>query len=165
MLWRIALFIPILSLLGCGTNIKGSNPVIAKKQQPHATVYFIRAKTERAMGYADNRLTVFADGSPLLKIRKGEYTIVKFHPGQVWISTSTATSWGPHHRIKNKTDQKSFTFTSGYTYFISFEAVDGEFRGVHYTSKAIDYPTARTLATTTKAVGFARWNPIQSLDK
>lgn len=150
-----------LSLTGCWTSVKGSHPLVQKNQsQAHAQVYFIRPRGERFMGMADNRLTISLDRQPLLHLVKAEYTLTRLYPGQTWVSIDNLSTFGPAHRIKELHRSYSFSFAAGKTYYISIDPVDGEFRGVHFTAKALTLAEAQKITPQLRAVGSARWNPI-----
>lgn len=165
--------IPLLSLglilaavSGCAASrIESGHPLVSRAADGEvARVYFIRPRTERSLGVADNALTVEADRSPLLDLAKGEYALVSLKPGAVWITVRSDTSWGPAHDIKEMTATKEFTFAAGQTYFLTFTAIDGEFRGVVYHPEGIDLERARQLGATLRPAGAAaRSAPIGSL--
>lgn len=146
-----------LSLTACWTSIIGSHPLIQHNHAAsHARVYFIRPRGERSMGMADNRLTIMLDQQPLLHLVKGEYTLVLIQPGQTWLSINNQTTFGPAHKIKKETRNQSFVFLAGNTYYINILAVDGEFRGVHFITKALSLSDARKSSQSLRAVGLAR---------
>jgi len=150
-----------LLVSGCWTSVKGSHPLIQKNPAtPHASVYFIRPRSERFMGMADNRVTVSLDKQPLIELVKGEYTLAQLRPGQTWISIDNQTTFGPAHRIKDESRSRSFTFAAGKTYYIAINPVDGEFRGVYFLPKMLDFSEAQKISRHLRAVGSARWNSI-----
>jgi len=113
MLYRISgLILLVLSVGACSsTHIDKRNPLLrdaATSPSPLAQVYFIRPRTERTMGIADNRLSVEADRHHLLDIAKGEYVLVSMVPGNVWITVNSQTAWGPQGRIKKMTRSRQF---------------------------------------------------------
>ena len=129
-----------------------------------ARVYFIRPRTERYLGVADNALRIEADRIPLLELAKGEYALVPMKPGSVWITVNSDTSWGPAHDIKEMSTSKEFSFIAGRIYFLTLTAVDGEFRGVTYQPESVDLERARELGATLQPSGAAaRGAPIDTL--
>lgn len=153
-------------LAGCAASrIESSHPLVSRAAAGEAAhVYFIRPRTERSLGVADNSLAVEADRTPLLDLAKAEYALVDLKPGSVWITVRSDTSWGPAHDIKEMTTAREFTFAAGRTYFLTFTAVDGEFRGVSFVPESIDLDRARQLAVSLRPAGAAaRGAPISSL--
>jgi len=155
----------LTNLTGCAsTLVQSSHPLIqANSSAPHASVYFIRPGTERTMGVADNVLSVTLDQRPLLKLVKGEYTLVDLKPGQVTATITSMTSWGPQSKIKEISRSRDFTFADGETYFIIISPVDGEFRGVFFLPEPVDILTAKEISKHLRAVGKAKRAPITSL--
>ena len=145
-----------LLLGGCWTKINDTHPLLqSDARRPYATVYFLRPRTERFMGMADNRVTVLLDQQPLLELVKGEYTLVRIFPGQAWVAIENQTTYGPAHRIKTETRSRSFTFVAGQTYYIAIKPIDGEFRGVHFLPQALTLAEAQSLKPRMRAVGAA----------
>lgn len=151
---------------GCAASrIEASHPLVSSAPDGEvARVYFIRPRTERSLGVADNVVTVEADRTPLLDLAKGEYALLTLRPGAVWITVRSDTSWGPEHDIKEMGTSEEFTFTAGQTYFLTLTAIDGEFRGVTFDPEIIDLDRARQLSTHLRAAGSAaRAAPINTL--
>jgi len=145
-----------LLLGGCWTTIKESHPLLeSQPAAPYARVYFLRPRTERFMGMADNRVTILLDQQPLLELVKGEYTLVRIKPGQAWVAIENQTTYGPAHRVKTETRSRSFTFVAGQTYYIAVKPIDGEFRGVHFLPQALTLAEAQHLKPRMRAVGAA----------
>lgn len=164
-LLTVSLFV-VTALSGCAASrIEDGHPLVSSAQVSEtARVYFIRPRTERSMGVADNALIVEADRSPLLDLAKGEYALVTLKPGAVWITVRSDTSWGPGHDIKEMTTTKEFSFTAGQTYFLTFTPIDGEFRGVTFVAETVDLDHARQLSAKLRPAGSAaRAVPISTL--
>ena len=163
---RIMCLSGLMGLLGCAsTQIQSGNPLIqTNASAPHARVYFIRPGTERYMGVADNVVDIELDQRPLLKLVKGEYVLVDLKPGVVTATVKSMTSWGPQSKIKEMSRSRDFTFDEGETYFIVISPVDGEFRGVFFLPKSVDFLTAREISKRLRAVGKAKKEPIPELD-
>ncbi|MCC6207001.1 MAG: hypothetical protein IT488_02445 [Gammaproteobacteria bacterium] len=157
----------VLTLLTACTasHLESGHPLVAGAgDEPSASVYFIRPRTERYLGVADNALRIEADRAPLLELAKGEYALVSMKPGPVWITVNSDTSWGPSHDIKEMSSSSEFSFAAGQTYFLALTVVDGEFRGVTYRPESVNLERARELAATAQASGAAARNaPIDSL--
>ena len=147
-----------LLVSGCWTTVRSDNPQIQNDAAaPHARVYFIRPRTERFMGMADNRVSIALNTEPLLELVKGEYTFIDLIPGKADIAITNQTTYGPSHKIKNETRSRPFTFAAGQTYYIAVTPIDGEFRGVRFVPREVDLSEARTLAERARGVGNARW--------
>ncbi len=167
--WLI-LFVSI-GLGGCaawswnGTQVNGRHHLIsASGEALYSTVYFLRPLTERAMGFSDNALTVSLDGSKLLTIEKGDYTVVYMRPRvRATMTLENVTEVGPDWKTKKVAKDYEFGFTAGETYFIVLEPVDGEFRGVYFTPHNVDLFAAKQLAKNLRASGEARKAPIGTL--
>lgn len=152
----IAAVITSLMLSGCWTSVRSTHPLVQNNLSvPHASVYFIRPRTERFMGMADNRVTIMLDKQTLVELVKGEYTLVQVQPGQTWISVDNLTTFGPAHRVKTESRSRSFTFAAGQTYYISIHPVDGEFRGVYFLPEALTFTEAQKTTRYMRAAGGA----------
>lgn len=153
------------ALAGCAaTRVVSQHPLLQPDDKaPHARVYIMRPGTERTMGVADNVVDIELDQQHLMKLAKGQYVLVDLKPGQVTMTVSSMTSWGPYSRIKEMSRSRAFTFDEGGTYFIVISPVDGEFRGVYFLPRPVDFITARELSNHLKAVGKAGDEPISQL--
>jgi hypothetical protein len=160
------ILIVAVSVAGCAASrIEESHPLVSSAADSEvARVYFIRPRTERSLGVADNAVSVEADRTHLLDLAKGEYALVTLKPGAVWITVRSDTSWGPGHDIKEMTTTEEFTFAAGQTYFLTFTAIDGEFRGITFDPENIDLDRARQLSANLRPAGeAARAVPISTL--
>jgi hypothetical protein len=169
----IAALTLVLGLPGCaGTQVERSHPLVSSDAES-ARVYFIRPFTERYMGVADNTIRVEADRIELLRLAKGEYTLVHVRPGTAYLMARSMSAWGPTethlnvntraHKIKEMTHSQPFTFDAGQTYFVVFTPVDGEFRGVYYDMATVDLERAKELSAHLRVAGDARSAPIDEL--
>jgi len=157
------IFVMSLSVAGCWTMVKDDHPLALKNpSSSHAEVYFIRARTERFMGMADNRVTVLVNQLPLIELVKGEYTLVNLAPGFTAITVANQTTYGPAHKIKTNKRSRGYTFKAGNTYYILIDPVDGEFRGIHFIPRSIDIAEASRLSKNIRAIGLARNQSITS---
>lgn len=167
--WLIML-VP-LGLVGCaawswnGTQVNTSNHLVSAAGEPlFSTVYFLRPLTERSMGFSDNALVISLDGSKLLTIEKGDYTLVYMRPRvRTTMTLENVTEVGPDWNTKKMAKNYEFGFTAGETYFIVLEPVDGEFRGVYFTARNVDSFTVKQLSRNLRPAGEARKAPIGSL--
>lgn len=151
-----------LLLAGCaswnGTQVNASHHLVsAPGETLYATVYFLRPLTERAMGFSDNALSISLDGSKLLTLEKGDYTLVYMRPRvRTTMTVENLSEVGPFWKTKKMDKEYEFGFSAGKTYFIVFEPVDGEFRGVYFTAREVDQFTAKQLAQNLRPAGEAR---------
>jgi hypothetical protein len=163
----------VAGLWSCAvTRVDWSHPLVSSDAQS-ARVYFIRPFTERYMDIADNTISVEADRAELLRLAKGEYTLVHMRPGTVFLGARSRTTWGPTethynvntraHKIKDMTHSQPFAFEPGETYFVVFTPVDGEFRGIYYEMVAVDLARARELSAHLGTTGVSRSERIDNL--
>jgi hypothetical protein len=158
-----------LQLAGCaswnGTQVNSAHHLVSATGEPlYATVYFLRPLTERAMGFSDNALSISLDGSRLLTLEKGDYTLVYMRPRvRTTMTVENLTEVGPFWNTKTMDKDYEFGFTAGKTYFIVFEPVDGEFRGIYFTAREIDQFAAKQLAQNLRPAGEARKAPLDTL--
>ena len=169
--FKFLIFIASIGFGGCtawswnGTEVNTGHRLISVTGETlYSTVYFLRPRTERAMGFSDNALTIDLDGSKLLTLEKGDYTLVYMRPRvRTTMTLENETEVGPFWRTKKMAKNYEFGFTAGETYFIVLEPVDGEFRGVYFTAKNVDLFTAKQLAHNLRPAGQARKAPIGTL--
>ena len=158
-----------LHLVGCaswnGTQVNSGHHLVSAAGEPlYATVYFLRPLTERAMGFSDNALSISLDGSKLLTLEKGDYTLVYMRPRvRTTMTVENLSEVGPFWKTRKMEKDYEFGFTAGKTYFIVFEPVDGEFRGVYFTARDVDQFTAKQLAENLRPAGEARKAPLDKL--
>ena len=147
------------------TKVNTANRLVsAPGEKQFCTVYFLRPLTERAMGFSDNVLTIDLDGSKLLTLEKGDYTMVYMRPRvRATMTVENETEVGPYWLTKKMVKNYDFGFEAGETYFIVFEPVDGEFRGVYFKARNVDLFTAKQLAKNLRPAGKARKEPISNL--
>ena len=155
----------LTAVTGCAsTEVKSGNPLVqTDPEAPCARVYFLRPRTERSMGVADNVINIELDQRPLLTLAKGDYVYVNLKPGEVMTTIKSMTSWGPQGEVKEMAKGRSFNFVDGETYFIVIRPVDGEFRGVFFVPGEVDLFTAKEIAKRLRAVGDASKQPIAEI--
>lgn len=169
--FKLLIILTTIGVGGCtawswnGTKVNTANSFVsAAGEKQFCIVYFLRPLTERAMGYSDNALTIDIDGSKLLTLEKGDYTLVYMRPRvQATLTVENETEVGPFWLVKKMAKNYDFGFTAGQTYFIVLKPVDGEFRGVYFTAKNVDLFTAKQLARNLRPSGEARKAPIDAL--
>lgn len=185
--WGWGVLSAVLALTGCsvtGTRVDTAHHLVsAAPETQFATVYFLRPPTERAMGFSDNALTVKVDGTKLLTIDKGEYTVVYMRPRvRTAVTLENLTEVGPTKNALAMSDydaanwvqrgtwpvtemSKSYDIAleAGKTYFLLLEPVDGEFRGVFFALRSVDAFTAQQVAHDMRAIGEAKRAPLPTL--
>lgn len=169
--FNLLILLAIVSLAGCtswswnGTRVDTKHHLVsAAGESLYSTVYFLRPLTERAMGFSDNALSIFLDGSKLLTLEKGDYTLVYMRPRvRTTMTLENTTEVGPFWKTKKMDKDYEFGFAGGETYFIVLEPVDGEFRGVYFTAREVDQFTAKQLAQNLRPAGEARGAPLDTL--
>ena len=167
--YKYLMILMSLGLAGCvhwnGTQVNTRHHLVSAAGEPlFATVYFLRPLTERAMGFSDDALTISLDGTKLLTLEKGDYTLVYMRPRvRTTMTVENLTEVGPYWKPKRMDKNYQFGFTAGETYFIVFEPVDGEFRGVYFTARNVDQFTAKQLAQNLRPSGKARKAPLDKL--
>lgn len=164
-----------LMLLSCGlllsacamfriTDVNNRHSLIqADSSRPHATVYFIRPKTEHPMGFAGNVLDVEADGEDLMALAKGEYTMVRLKPRDVRVTLRNRTQVRGRWELTEMARSRQFSFEAGKVYFVLADMFNGEFRGVRFTPKAISLYEAKHAVQHLEPAGQARQHPIAKL--
>jgi hypothetical protein len=170
-IYKYLIILMFMGIGGCtawrwnGTEVNTANRLVsAAGEKQFCTVYFLRPLTERAMGFSDNALTVDLNGTKLLSLEKGDYTLVYLRPRvRTTMTVENETEVGPYWLTKKMAKDYRFGFTAGKTYFIVLEPVDGEFRGVYFTARNVDLFTAKQLARNLRPAGEARKAPLGSL--
>lgn len=155
-----------VGLNGCSlltaTRVDSTNPaVVTDADHPHAKVYFIRPRTERNMGEADNALKIDLGNRHLLTLVKGEYTLVNLSPGKASITVHSVTAMYLKATVLRKMHRtRDFTFEAGKTYYIVMQMVNGEFRGIYDLPIQVEAMKARRIVRYLRPVGRAKSDPI-----
>lgn len=164
-LTAFALLVPAW-ITGCAifpaTEVNSAHPAVFQDgDQPHARVYFIRPRTERPMGEADNALTISVNQQPLLTLIKGEYTLVNMKPGPAHITVSTTTAMNlKADRLRQRRHSEEFTFSAHKTYYIVMQMINGEFRGIYHVPEQVAPMRARRIIEHLRPIGAAADEPI-----
>jgi len=162
----------VLLMSGCSTATsmfrlsevnKGNSLIQANPDLPHATVYFIRPKTEHTLGFTDNILDVEADGEKLMGLAMGEYTMVQFKPREAKITMRTLTQIRGRWEVTEMARTRSFDFEAGKEYFILADVVNEEFRGARFYPRSISLFDAKQAVRDLEPAGQARKHPIAEL--
>ncbi len=146
------------------TDVNQSHSLMqADLNRPHATVYFIRPRTEHVAGYADNELDVELDGEDLISLGKAEYTLVYLKPRDVTISLHNRTQVRGRWEVAEMERSRQFSFKAGETYFILTKMIDGEFRGAHFIPESLSLVDAKLAVQYLTPAGLARSHPVGKL--
>jgi len=152
--WRVGVILVLMAVaLGACTvtTVDRDHPLLRPKSDGLATkVYFIRPRTERYMGAADNRIQVEVGRKHLMAMGKGEYILLRLLPGKVRVKVYSDTTWGPKHAFDTRVHSREFNLKPAETQYIVMTPVDGEFRGV---SEMIDVRRAHALIKGAVPVG------------
>ncbi|MBI1194535.1 MAG: hypothetical protein GC138_01630 [Gammaproteobacteria bacterium] len=155
--WQTAVILGFvaLALNACTvTTVDGDHPLLRPKSDGLAAkVYFIRPRTERYNGAADNRIRVDVGRNHLMDMGKGEYTLLRLLPGKVSVKVFSDTTWGPKHEFDTRVHSREFDLKPAETQYIVMTYVDGEFRGAYYKPEMIDAKEASALIKGSVPVG------------
>lgn len=158
-------FVVVTALTACAlTTFNPTHPLL--ETQPDvasANIYFIRPFTYRERGYADNPVRIDINGNELLKLGKGEYTLVRLKPEKINIVTRNLSLFTNKDMPVEMTRNTTLELVAGKTYFVHVRQVNEEFRGVYYIPDVIALPVAKPLVNGLRAAGAARTAPLDAL--
>jgi hypothetical protein len=138
------------------TRVERQHPLlVAGGGTDAASVYFIRPEIERRMGFPDNPLTVELNQELLMKLGRGEYTMVSLVARDYVMTLRNQTEAGPDWKVKELAKTFRFNFEPGGVYYLLIKPTDGEFRGVFFTAEEVDRFTARQNATLARPVAVS----------
>ena len=163
----VTLLLVISWLAACASAKVHDNSFMAPeaKDQHLAKIYFLRSKPVKFKGVADSRILVDINGTPLVSIDEGAYTLVKIKPTKAKITTHSKTKFTTQFKPINVTRTREYNFIAGKTYFINLNRVNEEFRGIFYDPAPVSLEEAQQIAYPLRAVGEARAEPISSIRK
>lgn len=151
-------------LVGCGTSVEKTHPLVeAQPDVAAARVYFIRPFTYRERGVADNPVKIELNGMSLLKLGKGEYTMLRLKPGKARLTTRNRTTFTNKNEPVEMTREATLDFTQDKVYFLHVRQVNEEFRGVYYLVEPVDLATAKGLIEDAAVIGAARGARIEDM--
>ncbi len=155
----------LAALGGCAiTSISKIHPMIVTQPDvAAANVYFIRPLTYRERGVADKPVVIEFNGMELMKIAKGEYTLLRIRPEKVLLKTRNLTPYTNKEEPVEMTRELRLEFAPGKTYFVHIQQVNEEFRGIHYLPVLVDLKTAKQLIIDARATDAARDARIDTL--
>lgn len=154
----------LAALAGCETTINKIHPMIVTQPDvAAANVYFIRPVTYRERGIADNPVKIEFNGIELLKIGKGDYTLLRVRPEKVLLKTRNMTPFTNKNEYVEMTRELPLELAPGKTYFIHIRQVNEEFRGIYYVPMLVDLKTAKELIIDARPTDAARNARIDTL--
>ncbi|MBI3774628.1 MAG: hypothetical protein HY273_03585 [Gammaproteobacteria bacterium] len=154
----------LAALAGCATTINKEHPMIVTQPDvAAANVYFIRPMTYRERGIADNPVVIELNGMEMLKLGKGEYTLLRVRPEKALLKTRNWTAFTNKDEYVEMTRELRLELAAGKTYFIHIRQVNEEFRGVYYVPMLVDLKTAKELILDSGPTLGGRSAPIDAL--
>ena len=154
----------LTALAGCETTINKEHPMIVTQADvAAANIYFIRPMTYRERGMADNPVVIEINGMEMLKLGKGEYTLLRVRPEKVQVKTRNLTRFTNKDDYVEMTRELRLELTPGKTYFIHIRQVNEEFRGVYYVPMPVDLKAAKELILDARPTDAARSARIDTL--
>ena len=151
-------------LAGCATTINKEHPIIVTQPDvAAANVYFIRPMTYRERGIADNPVGIEINGVELLKLGKGEYTLLRLRTEKILLKTHNRTAFTNKDDYVEMTRELRLELAPGKTYFIHIRQVNEEFRGVYYVPMLVDLKAAKELVLDAGPTLGGRSAPIDAL--
>lgn len=154
----------LTALAGCATSVNKIHPaVVTQPDVAAANVYFIRPLTYRELGIADRPVSIELNDTELLKLGKGEYTLLRLRPEKALLKTRNLTTFANKNEYVEMTRELRLELAPGQTYFIHIQQVNEEFRGIYYVPLLVDLKTAKELIIDSRAVDAARRAPIDTL--
>lgn len=161
--WRLTVSFFLASLSACGgsTAIQPSHPLIAAKGNAEsAKVYFIRPDPG-FRGVMDMPLTISLAGAELLKLAKGQYTLVPLVAGSAELKIESYTVAGPTNTLTPVSTTTQLTFSAGTTHYVVFELVPrGGLSGSVFLPQQVSKDRALESVQRLTAVGAAIGEPI-----
>ena len=152
-----ALVIATLCLApGCAgtTKVEPSHPLIGAAAES-TRVYFIRPKSG-FRGVADMALTISLDGKKLLKLSKGQYTLLSLASGTYEMKVDSYTVMG-NGAMTSASTKVPVTFTKGQTQYLTFDMISG---GYTYAPSTLSKERAIEAVLQLTPVGMAVKEPI-----
>ena len=153
----------VAALLSACTTTRidqGHSLIQSDASASYANVYFIRPNTEHPQGFADNPLTVAVNGERLMRLGKGEYTLVRLKARDISVTMSNQAQTEGRWAVKEVQQTRDFTLEPGQTYYILAHSVDGEFRGAAFVPESIALFDVKRIAYPLRAAGAAKSSPI-----
>jgi hypothetical protein len=129
-----------------------------------ASVYFIRQK-DGFYGITGTAVSIRLGQEELLKLAKGQYTLVRLKP---WEGLMVVKSWsvaGPNNSMMKVEEQRRFAFAAGQQYYVALVPNRRGLEGDSCLPVSIDREQASQLVMRLKAVGDAVEEPLVASPK
>jgi hypothetical protein len=166
---RLLLF---AATLGLTARMEASSTVV-NKDHPQlavgasdavASVYFIRQK-DGFYGVTGMAVSIRLGKDELLKLAKGQYTLVRLKP---WEGEMVVKSWavtGSNNSMTKVEVKRHFAFEGGHEYYVALVPNRGGLDGDSCLPVPIDHEQGAQLAARLKAVGDAVETPLVASPK
>ncbi len=139
---------------------RGHSLIQSDASASYASVYFIRPNTEHPQGFADNPLAVSVNGERLMRLGKGEYTLVHLKARDISVTMKNQTQVRGRWEVTEMEQTRNFNLEPGQTYYILAHSVDGEFRGVTFVPESVALFDVKQIKAPLRAAGAAKSSPI-----
>ena len=150
-------------LLGCAgtTSVQENHPLIASEDAVEkARVYLIRPDPG-FRGVADRPVTISLGGTEMLRLAKGQYTLLFLNPGYAEMKVDSLTVVAPSNTISSASTTTQLTFAPGATQYLAFQLVyRGPFEGSVFVPREVSRDRALRLAGELAPIGMAVREPI-----
>ena len=122
--WAL-LFLTVALVTGCAgtTKVQSNHPLMGATVES-ARVYFIRPKSGFG-GVADMPLTISLDRKKLLKLSKGQYTLLSLASGDFEMKVDSYTV--VNGAMTSASTMAPVTFSKGQTHYLVFDMIPGGF--------------------------------------
>jgi len=146
------------------TVVNEDHPLLATEASGAvASVYFIRQKAS-FRGVMGAAVSIRMAQDELLKVAKGQYTLVRLKP---WEGLVVVRSWslvGSRNTMTKVEEQRRFSFEAGKQYWVLVQANSrSAYEGDSFVPVSIDRERAAQLAADLTAVGAAVGTPLSVL--
>lgn len=161
---KILAILTVATVAGCAgtTSLQEKHPQIASGNDIEATkVYFIRPDPG-FNGIMDRPVTISLSGSELLKLAKGQYTLLNLKSGNAEIKVDSYTVAGPSNTMTPVSTTAQMDFPSGSTLYLVFELVSrGPLNGSAFVPFSVSRDHALEVIQGLSPIGMAVNDPIQ----
>lgn len=126
------LFLTVVLVTGCvgTTKVQPNHPLMGATAES-TRVYFIRPKTG-FRGVADLPLTISLDGKKLLKLSKGQYTLLSLASGTFEMKVESYTVLA-NGAMTSASTRVPVTFSNGQTQYLTFDLMAGGYTYAPFT--------------------------------
>ncbi len=165
MLFGLAILAHTTVLEAASTKINKKHPLLSTEtSDAAASVYFIRPSAG-FRGVMGRRLSIRLDGEELLKLKKGQYTLVRLKPweGQVVVKSSAVVMVGGGNSMIKVEEARHFAFVAGeYYYILMSERIRDMYQGSSFPPIPIPRERAVEITASLTPVGDAVEVPLAS---